>query len=130
MQPGEVAGVVVERLEPRPVAGLEADSLAQGIGHHENVAEQDGGVEAEPADRLQRRLGGQAGVVAEIEEARGGRADLAIFGQVAPGLAHQPDRRRTFERSPSSVAETVWRTVTSAASTGDAPKKESLRFIF
>ena len=62
--------------------------------HDEDVREQDRGVEAEAPDRLQRDLGGAARVVAEIEERAGLGAQLAVFREIAAGLAHEPDRRR------------------------------------
>jgi hypothetical protein len=46
-----------------------------------------------PPDRLQRYLGGERRVEAEIEESTRLGADLAIFRQVASGLPHHPDRQ-------------------------------------
>ena len=85
---------VGDRVEARAVARFKADALAERVGHDENVGEQDRGVEAETADRLQCRLDGEGGVVAKIEEGRGFRPKLAVFRQVAPRLAHEPNRRR------------------------------------
>ena len=51
------------------------------------------------ASKPKRRIGcsvasaASVGRVAEVEERRRLGADLAIFGQIAAGLAHQPDRR-------------------------------------
>jgi len=72
--------------------GPETHTLAERVGHDENVGEQDGRVETEAADRLQRRFHGQSGRVAEVDERLRRGADLAIFGQVASRLSHQPDR--------------------------------------
>ncbi len=85
---------VANRVEARAVAGFEGDALAERVGEDENVGEQDRRVEAEAADRLQRRLDRERGVIAKIEKRRGLGPKLAIFRQVAPGLAHEPDRRR------------------------------------
>ena len=85
---------VADRVEARTVAAFEGDALAERVGKDENVGEQDRRVEAEPADRLQRRLDRERGVIAEIEKRRGPGAKLAIFGQIAARLAHEPDRRR------------------------------------
>ena len=91
-QRGEIGGGL-DRLEARPFALLEADALAERVGDDENVGEQDRRVEAETADRLQRRLGRQRRRVAEVEERRRLGAHRAVFGQIAAGLAHQPHRR-------------------------------------
>ena len=69
-------------------------SFAQGEAHDRQVAEQDGGIHAEAAQRLQRDLGGALGREAEREEVPGLGPQRAVFRQVAPGLAHQPHWRR------------------------------------
>ena len=51
-------------------------------------------IHAVAADRLQRDLGRQLRVGAERDEVAGLGPDLAVFRQVAAGLAHQPHRRR------------------------------------
>ena len=53
-------------------------------------------VESEAADRLQCDFGRQFRREAEIEEAAGLGAHLAIFRQVAPGLPHHPERRHVL----------------------------------
>ena len=55
------AGRVGDRIEPRAFAALERDLLAERVGDDENIGEKDRRVEAETADRLQRRLDGQGG---------------------------------------------------------------------
>ena len=87
-----------DRLQARTLAALEADALTERVGNDENVGEQDRRVEAEAANRLQRRLRREGGRIAEVEERGRLRTDLAIFGQVTSGLAHQPDRRRLLPR--------------------------------
>jgi hypothetical protein len=59
----------------------------------EDVRKEDRAVEAEAPDRLQRHFGRGLGIVAELEEATLGLPQRAIFGQVPPRLAHQPQRR-------------------------------------
>jgi hypothetical protein len=58
----------------------------------QNVGKQDRAVEAETADRLERDLGRGVAVIDQREESALLRAQGAVFGQVAPRLAHQPDR--------------------------------------
>src|SRR5205823_1873240 len=65
---------------------------AHRFGHDEDVAEEDGRVDAEDVDRLQRYFRRQIGRLAELEEADL-LADGAVLRQAAPGLPHQPDRR-------------------------------------
>src|SRR5690606_10197150 len=73
---------------------LEAKVPAQGMRHDEDVGEQDRSVEAETPDRLQRHLDGEIGIVADVEEASRFLANLPVFGEIAAGLAHHPDRWR------------------------------------
>ncbi len=79
--------------KPRPLAFDEAQIRAEGLGHQQDVGEEDRRVEVVAADRLQRHLGGEIGGVAEIEEAASRCPDLAILRQIPAGLAHHPDRR-------------------------------------
>ena len=87
-------GAILERVEQRSFAGGKRHRLAERMRHDQNIREQNCGIEAEPPDRLQRYLGGKFRIEHKIEEAAGLFAQRAIFRQIAPGLAHQPDRRR------------------------------------
>ena len=51
---------IVQRLETRPFASLEGDRAAERVRHDQNVGEQDRGIEAEAADRLERDFRRQA----------------------------------------------------------------------
>ena len=82
------------RRQARALAGDEAQILADRVGDDEDVGKQDRAVEGEAAERLERDLGRGLGIVDQVEEAALARPQRAIFGQIAPGLAHQPDRRR------------------------------------
>ena len=93
VEPVEVAAIA-HRIECRAFRLEEAHALAKCVGHHEDVGEQDRGVEAEAADGLQRHLRGERRRVDEVEKTAGLLAHLAVLGQVAAGLAHEPDRRR------------------------------------
>ena len=72
----------------------EFDLLPERIGDDQNVGEDDGRVESEPAHRLERYFGGELRIEAKIEEGTDLGSDLSIFGQIPPSLPHQPDRRR------------------------------------
>ena len=67
-------------------------SLSEGFGHDQDVGEENGGIDGKPPQRLKRNLGGQSGRAHHFEKSVLG-LELAIFRQVAPGLAHDPDRR-------------------------------------
>ena len=82
------------RIELGPLVLDEAHVLAQGMRDDQDVGEHDRGVEAEAADRLQRHLFGKTRRVAEIEKRTRLFAGLAIFGQIASRLPHDPDRQR------------------------------------
>src|SRR5207248_95841 len=56
------------------------------------------------ADRLQRHFGGEIGPAGERGEVHG-RADFAVLGQVAPGLAHDPDRGVRHGLAPAGGEE-------------------------
>ena len=58
-----------------------------------DVGEQDRGVDAEPAHRLESDLGAQRRVAGDLDE-RGVLADRPELRQRAAGLAHEPDGRR------------------------------------
>ena len=72
--------------------GLNVTSDAHGRQRHEDVGKQDGGVHVQAAHGLHRDLARQLRRPAAGEEV-GLLAKRAIFGQVAAGLAHDPDRR-------------------------------------
>ena len=76
-----------------PSPGVEAQAQAHRIGHGEDVAEQDRRVQRVALQRLQRDLGGELRVRRQAHEAAGALARGLVLGQVAAGLAHQPDRR-------------------------------------
>ena len=105
--PGELAEIsgIGQRFELGTFAFLEPDFLAERVGNHEDVGKDDGGIEPEAAYRLQGDLDRLVGRVAELEERACRRPDRAILRQIAPGLAHQPDRRRRKARSGQRLQE-------------------------
>ena len=70
---------------------FEFEREAHGFGRDEDVRKDDDGVDVEAAQGLNRNLECQIGSLANIEEGML-CPDFAIFGEVAPGLAHHPDR--------------------------------------
>ena len=73
-----------------PFAFGKIEAQAHGVGHGEDVGEEDGGIEAEAVDGLEGYFSRQLGVFAQIQKAACTGAYSAVFGQVAPGLAHEP----------------------------------------
>jgi len=99
--------IVFQRSELRALALDEGDRLPQGVGHRQNVGEQNRRIETEAPHRLQSRFRRQLRAVAEGEKSAGLFPQRPILGQVAAGLAHQPDRRRRRNR-PAENREKRW----------------------
>ncbi len=60
--------------------------------HRGDVADEDRGVDTEPVHGLERDLGGEGGLVTQLEKGVRG-AERAVLRHVAPGLAHEPHGR-------------------------------------
>src|SRR5207249_11646217 len=67
-----------------------------------DVGEQHRGVDVVTLYRLERHLGAELGCPRELEE-RVPLAERAIFGERAPGLPHEPDRRALDLLAPESA---------------------------
>ena len=67
-------------------------ALSQALRDHEDIAEQNGGIEPEPTDWLERHFRGQLRRLDHFEE-RVLLLQSAILRQGAACLAHQPNRR-------------------------------------
>ncbi len=78
----------------RALALLKMHTLPKRVRNNENVGEDDRGIEIKPPHRLQRHLGREFRRKAELKEGTHLLSQLAVFWKVAPGLPHQPDRRR------------------------------------
>ena len=95
---------------PDPGDDVEVD--ADGLERHDDVAEEDGRVDAVAPHGLQRDLGDEVGAHARLEH-RDALTDGAVLRQRTPGLAHEPHRRpghRLAARSADEVALAgVWR---------------------
>ena len=87
----------VDRIEPRTLALDEPDLPAERIRHDQDVGEQDRRIEAEAADRLQRHLGGELGIVAEVEE-------RPAFGPRSPDTPADSGRPGASARSAAGSA--------------------------
>jgi hypothetical protein len=82
-----------ERIKPRSLSGFERDSLTERMRHDQNIRKQNRRIKAEAPNRLQRHLGRQLRIEAEVEKRRGLLANGPVFRQIPARLAHEPDRR-------------------------------------
>ena len=92
IEAGDLLGAK-QPLQHRTLAFDETDGAPQRVRDDQDVAEQDGRVHPIAAQRLQRRLDAERRGVAEAEEIRGPPAQLLVLGEIAPGLAEEPERR-------------------------------------
>jgi hypothetical protein len=79
--------------------------LPQSVRNDQDVGKKDRPVEPEAFDRLQGHFAGRFAIVGEFEEAALLSAQFAIFGQVAPRLAHEPDGRTGPAFSVQSIEQ-------------------------
>ena len=94
-------------IHPDAASVAERVALAESLGDHEDVGEENRGVEAgEAMERLERHFGGERGGAHHFKE-RGLRLERAIFGQVAAGLAHDPERGALEGRAGEGGEETL-----------------------
>ena len=73
-------------------AGHDVDVDPDEPQRHDDVGEEDGGVDPVAAHRLQRDLGDEVRVEAGVEHRHAG-ARRAVLGERAAGLAHEPHRK-------------------------------------
>jgi len=89
-QLGDVGRGADGRRDDRALTGAEVERAAEAGDRQQEVSEDDRGIDAEGLDRLERDLGDEGRVSADLKQ-RGARADSAIRREVAPSLAHEPD---------------------------------------
>ena len=87
----QIGGAAHRALDHRPVVSVEMKADAHALERQQDVGEDDGAVEIEAGKRLERDLDRHLGPAAELDEAQL-LAQGTVFGQVASGLAHEPDR--------------------------------------
>ncbi len=92
-QPQHIRCRADRRVEHRPAPGHDAHVDARQLDRDHDVAEEDRGVDSVPPDRLQGDLAGELGGQAGIEHLRAD-PQSSILRQGAPGLPHEPHRRR------------------------------------
>jgi hypothetical protein len=90
-QPGQIGLGAQRVLGHRPGARGDIDAEADGVGRHDDVAVQHGGVHPVAAHRLEGDLGSQGGLLDGVEDAARA-AHRPVFGEAAARLAHEPHR--------------------------------------
>ena len=91
---GDVVGGADRGVHDGADAGLDAHADAGEAQRHHDVGEEDGGVDAVAAHRLEGDLGGEGRVEAGVEHGRAGAlAQGPVLGQGAARLSHEPDGR-------------------------------------
>jgi hypothetical protein len=86
---------LTQRFEPWTLTLFKTNTLTKRVRYHQNIGEQDRGIKTEAADRLQRYFRCKLWVEAKIEKSAGFFANSPIFRQIASGLTHQPNWRRS-----------------------------------
>ena len=102
--PGHVGRLANGVVDDRPLAGGELQIEPHRFEQGQQVAEDDGGVHAEPLHGGDHHLGRETGRLAELEEPDI-LADGPVFRQVAARLPHQPDRRPLDRLAPAGPHE-------------------------
>jgi hypothetical protein len=88
----------------------ELELEAHGLYRQQQVGEDDGSVDIQDLDGLQRDLRGQVGALADIQDASLG-ADVAVLFHVTAGLPHKPDRPNVGRPAAAGIQEsTICRT--------------------
>src|SRR5690554_3729756 len=77
--------------ESRALAGHEIEAEPHGVGHGEDIGKQDGGVELEAVQRLQRDFARVFAILGQPHEGTRARTGFVVFRQVPAGLTHHPD---------------------------------------
>ena len=106
-QPVDVGRGAHRRSEPGSLSLHELEPKPHRPGDGQDVGEEDGGVEREPAQRLQGDLAGELRRAAQREEAAGARPRRPVLREIAPGLAHEPDGSAVHGFSRQRPQQTV-----------------------
>ena len=72
----------------------------------QQIREQDRRIDVDEIDRLHRDSGGQLRLGADLQQ-RVTLTQRTVLGHVAPGLAHEPDRRGVYGLTPAGAEEAI-----------------------
>ena len=85
----------------------EGQAQTHGIGHGEDVAEQNGRIQRITLQRLQGGFGGQVWRGGQSHETACAGAQGAVFGKMTAGLAHEPDGCLVHRQAHAGPQEAV-----------------------
>ena len=97
--------VAYRALEARALALAEVQAETHRVGDGQDVGEQDRRIELVAPQRLHSHFAGEFGVAAQAHEVARLRPRLAVLGQVAARLAHDPDGRAVRGLAPQVLQE-------------------------
>ena len=89
-------------LDLRAFALDEVEGQAHRLEREQEVGEQDGGVDLDAPDRLQRDLGGEVWRGTDVQE-RIPLPERPVLGHVTTGLPHEPDRGGIHRLAPAGL---------------------------
>ena len=89
------ASAICNCIELRSLVQGKLYRLSQCIWDDQDVRKQNCRIETKSTDRLKRRFSRELRRETELKKISGFLTQLSIFRQIAAGLSHQPDRRRT-----------------------------------
>jgi hypothetical protein len=98
------------------------------LGHHEDVAEDDRGINADLIDRLERDFHRQLRRSNHGQKI-GSLAYRAICRQVPPSLAHHPDRRPLDGFAPAGSEEEIIHERSAPRVLSGPPPRRHLRWV-
>ena len=93
-------GGVLKATQLGAVPLAEAQVQAQGFQDHQDIAEDDRGVDTQPVPGIDGDLSAGRGVFAQAQKAQG-RPDRPVVFHVPTRLAHQPNRRTVHRFAPA-----------------------------
>ena len=105
-EPVEVACRADRLVDDRPRPRLDANADPDRRERNHDVAEHDRGIQRHPAERLERDLDGELRVPTGLQDVALA-TQLAVFGQVPPGLAHEPHGRAVHRFAPQRTQEAI-----------------------
>src|SRR5258705_296336 len=86
----DIGGIANGPIDVRPFSSLKTQAQPQRLEGQQDVGEYDRGIDAETRDGLQRDLGGELGIMAQIEDGMA-LPELAVLRHVPTRLPHEPD---------------------------------------
>jgi len=102
--PVEVAGPAHRASHDRAGPGDHVDAEPDRVQRDDDVGEDDGGVDAVAADRLERRLAGERRIGDGLKD-RAAASERPVLGERPARLAHEPHGHATDRRAATGAKE-------------------------